>query len=99
NTPAGMSTSIALGTVLGATVQWGSVLAVAQTPKLKDPGVLVKLRAWSGEKPSCPVSTTVNPQPEPGVPRLEVGTLKVIKREIALALMLTVPTVVPCALM
>ena len=37
------------------------------------PGVAVKPRAWSGLKPSCPVSTTVNPQPGPGVPNCASG--------------------------
>jgi len=46
------------------------------------------------------VSTTVNPHPDDGVPpRLLVGTLKVMKREMALPLILTVPTVLLCASM
>ena len=65
----------------------------AQTPNWKSCGVAWKPRAWSGENPSWPVSTTVNPQPEVGVPpRLAVGTLKVIVREIALAEIVIVPT-------
>jgi hypothetical protein len=43
------------------------------------------------------VSTTVKPQPDPGVPSDDFGTLKVMKREIWLALIATVPSVVPCA--
>jgi hypothetical protein len=68
------------------------------TPNVNGPGVAVKPRAWSPEKPSCPVSTTVNPQPDPGVPPSDaVGTLKVMNREIALALISIWPTVLPCA--
>ncbi len=84
---------MALGTVFGFTVQCGSLLVVAQTPNVNCPGVEVNARAWSGLKPSWPVSTTVKPQPDPGVPRLAVGTLKVMKREMALALMFIVPNV------
>jgi hypothetical protein len=70
------------------------------TPHWYDCGVGAKPRAWSELKPSWPVRTTVNPQPEPGTPpRLAVGTLNVMKREIALALILTVPRVAPCASM
>ena len=90
--------SSAFGTLLGSTVQCGSALAVTQTPNVNGPGVAVKPRAWSPEKPSCPVSTTVNPQPDPGVPPSDaVGTLKVMNREIALALISIWPTVLPCA--
>jgi len=41
----------------------------------------------------------VNAQPDVGVPSDAFGTLKVMKREMALALMLAVPSVVPCASM
>jgi len=86
---------MALGTVDGSTVQWGSELTVAQTPKTTG-GVAAKPRAWSGLKPSWPVSTTVNTQPVEGVPpRDALGTLKVMYREIELALMLTGPSVLP----
>ena len=95
STPDGVRTSSAFGTVLGAAVQCGSALAEAHTPKSNPPGVGRKPRAWSDEKPFWPVSTTVNPQPGLGVPpRLAVGTLNVMYREIALAEMAIVPTVV-----
>ena len=84
---------MALGTVAGSTEQIGLVPPGAQTPNKNGCGVAAKPRAWSGLKPSWPVSTTVKPQPDPGVPRLAVGTLKVMKREMALALMFTVPNV------
>ena len=46
----------------------GRELAAAQTPNWKSCGVGWKPRAWSELKPSWPVSTTVKPQPGPGVP-------------------------------
>ena len=92
--PDGVTTSIALGTVDGSTVQCGSPLATAHTPKLNGWGVLANPRAWSALKPSCPVSTTEKDQPDFGVPRDDLGTLKVMKREIELALIVTVPSVV-----
>ena len=74
-----MTTSIAFGTVAGSTVQCGSALAAAHTPNWKGCGVGVKPRAWSGLKPSWPVSTTVNAQPEDGVPPSAVfGTANVM---------------------
>ena len=76
-------------------MQCGSVLGAAQTPNWKSCGVDWKPRAWSPLKPSWPVSTTVNAQPGPGEPRLDFGTLNVMKREIAFALIATVPSVVP----
>src|SRR6266516_596642 len=93
-----------LGTVFGSTVQCGSPLAVAQTPNRNGCGVGAKPRAWSGLKPSWPVNVTVKPQPDPGTSpvvdtRLAVGTLKVMKREMALALIATVPSVLLCASM
>ena len=39
----------------------------------------------------------MNDQPGPGEPRLAFGTLKVMKREIWLALIVTVPSGVPAA--
>ena len=96
-TPAGVITSSAFGTVAGSTVQSGSVLAVAQTPNWNCCGVDWKPRAWSGLKPSCPVRTTVKPQPGLGWPSVDFGTLNVMKREIAFALIETVPTVAPVA--
>jgi hypothetical protein len=67
-----------LGTEPGAAVQWGSLLAVAQTPNWNSCGVAAKPRAWSGLKPSWPARTTVKPQPGPGVPRLSLVTLNVM---------------------
>ena len=87
--------SIAFGTVPGLAVQCGSELAVAQTPNWKSCGVGWKPRARSGLKPSWPVSTTVKPQPGPGVPRLALVTLNVMKREMSLALLVTWPADVP----
>ena len=66
-------------------MQCGSPLAVAQTPNRNSCGVGWKPRAWSLLEPSWPVRTTVKPQPGPGVPRLALGTLKVMKREMAFA--------------
>ena len=65
-------------------VQCGSALAVAQTPNWNPCGVGWNPRAWSFEKPSWPVSTTVKPQPGPGWPSVAFGTRKVMKREIEL---------------
>ena len=90
---------MAFGTVFGSTVQCASVLAVAQTPNWKSCGVGAKPLAWSGLNPSWPVSTTVNVQPDVGVPSVAFGTLNVMKREIWLALIWTVPNVVPLASM
>ena len=82
----------------GSTVQCGSELALAQTPNWNGWGVGAKLLAWSGLNPSWPVSTTVKPQPGPGTPpSVEVGTLKVMKREIWFAEIEIVPTPLPCA--
>src|SRR5260370_40875233 len=89
---------MAFGTVAGSAVQWASVLGAAQTPNWYGCGVGAKPRAWSALNPSWPVSTTVNPQPEAGVPPSAAwGTLKLMPRESAWALMLTVPAVAPCA--
>jgi hypothetical protein len=52
-----------------------------------------KPRAWSELTPSWPVSTTVKPQPGPGVPSAAFGTAKVMLREIALPRMPIVPSV------
>ncbi len=62
-TPSGVSTSTAFGTLPGSTAQIGLFPPGAQTPNEKSPGVGVNPRAWSGENPSCPVSTTVKAQP------------------------------------
>ena len=50
-----------------------------------------------GLKPSWPVRTTVKPQPGPGWPRVDLGTLKVMKREIGFAEIETVPSAFPPA--
>ena len=69
---------MAFGTAPGSNVQCGSLLAVAQTPNWKSCGVGWNPRAWSELNPSWPVSTTVKPQPEAGVPRLALVTLNVM---------------------
>ena len=95
-----MITSSVFGTALGLNVQCGSLLERRADAEQEGWGVDAKPRAWSGEKPSWPVRTTVNPQPEPGTPpRLDAGTLKVMKREIAFALIEIVPSVAPVASM
>src|SRR3954470_2596301 len=78
-TPAGVMTSIALGTVPGLTAQigFGSGL-VAQTPNWKSCGVGWKPRARSLLNPSCEVRVTVKPQPGPGLPSDARGTLNVM---------------------
>ena len=62
---------MALGTLFGSNVQCGSALAVAQTPNWNAWGVGWKPRAWSALKPSWPVRTSVNRQPDAGVPRID----------------------------
>ena len=57
---------IAFGTVAGSAAQMGLVPPGAQTPNRNGCGVGANPRAWSGLKPSWPVSTTVKPQPGPG---------------------------------
>jgi len=72
------------GTAFGLNVQCGSLLVAAHTPNWNGCGVGAKVRAWSGLKPSWPVSTTVKPQPDPGCPPSDVfGTRDVMNREIA----------------
>src|SRR5215475_15300082 len=73
-TPSGVITSTAFGTVLGSTWQIASVPPGAQTPNWNGWAVGAKPRAWSALNPSCPVSTTVNPQPVAGVPSADSGT-------------------------
>src|SRR5690348_1582084 len=97
-TPAGVSTSTALGTVFGSTEQTGAVPPDAHTPKLKSPGVGVKPRAWSGLKPSWPVSTTLKPQPDAGVPNCASGRAMVIVLSACTASANAVPTLPPPAL-
>src|SRR3954466_4703252 len=96
-TPAGVSTSIALGTVLGSTAQIGAVPPGAHTPNVKPPGVAVKLRAWSVPNPSWPVSTTLKPQPEAGVPNCASGSAMVIVRSACSASTDAVPALPPAA--
>src|SRR5690242_21908488 len=97
DTPAGVITSIAFGTVSGLTVQTGAVPPGAQTPNVKPPAVAVKLRAWSVPNPSWPVSTTLKPQPEAGVPNCASGRAMVIVRSACSASTEAVPTLVPPA--
>jgi len=74
-----VSTSVAFGTEFGSAVQCGLLLEAAQTPNRKSCGVGAKPRALSPEKPSWPWRTTVNAQPEPGVPpRLAFETRNVM---------------------
>src|SRR5258708_863858 len=77
-TPAGVITSTAFGTVPGSTKQIGAVPPGAQTPNRNDCGVGANPRAWSPLNPSCPVSTTVKPHPGPGVPKADSGSAIVI---------------------
>src|SRR6201986_5628841 len=76
--PAGVSTSMALGTVDGSAEQIGAVPPGAQTPNVSAPGVAVKARAWSGLNPSWPASTTLKPQPDVGGPNCASGSGTVI---------------------
>jgi hypothetical protein len=62
------------------------------TPDAQTPTRTLRRRreTWSGLKPSWPVRTTVNAQPEsPATP----STLNVMRREISFAEMVTVPSV------
>src|ERR1700730_2298048 len=97
-TPAGVITSTAFGTVSGLAEQTGAVPPVAaHTPNVKPPGVAVKLRAWSVPNPSWPVSTTLKPQPDPGVPNCASGSAMVIVRSACSASTDAVPTLPPAA--
>src|ERR1700760_2812088 len=96
-TPAGVSTSMAFGTMLGFTEQTGAVPPGAHTPNVKPPGVAVKLRAWSVPNPSWTVSTTLKPQPDPGVPNCASGSVVVIGRWACSASSQAVPTLPPDA--
>src|SRR5260370_23269367 len=78
DTSEGVITSTAFGTVPGSTEQIGAVPLGTQTPNRNGCGVGANPRAWSGLNPSCPVSTTVKPQPEPGVPKTDSGSAIVI---------------------
>src|SRR5690348_11475334 len=74
DTPDGVSTSTAFGTVPGSTAQIALPPPGAQTPKANGAAVAANARAWSGLNPSWPVSTTVNPQPGPGAPNCASGS-------------------------
>ncbi len=93
-----MITSIALGTVVGSTVQIAAVPPTAHTPNVKSCGVAVNARAWSELNPSWPVSTTLKPQPEAGVPNCASGSAIVIVRSDCSASTDAVPTEPPPAL-
>src|SRR5450755_5029042 len=96
-TPAGVITSMAFGTVVGSTEQIGAVPSGAQTPNVKPPGATVKARAWSGLNPSWPVSTTLKPQPDAGVPNCASGRATVIVLSACTASADAVPTELPAA--
>src|SRR5205085_8965715 len=96
-TPAGVRMSMALGTVSGSAAQTGAVPPGAHTPNVKPAGVGVKLRAWSVPNPSWPVSTTLKPQPEAGVPNCASGRAIVIVRSACSASTDAVPTLSPDA--
>src|SRR5690349_21756781 len=72
-TPPGVITSTAFGTVPGSVEQIGEVPPGAQTPNRNGWAVAANPRAWSPLNPSCPVSTTVKPQPVVGVPNTDSG--------------------------
>src|SRR5690348_16505104 len=97
DTPAGVITSMALGTVAGSTAHSGAVFPAAQTPNVKPPGVGVKARAWSELNPSWPARTTLKPQPDVGVPNCASGSATVIVLSDWMASADAVPTWVPAA--
>src|ERR1017187_5048212 len=72
-TPVGVSTSTAFGTVAGSTLQIGAVPPGAQTPNVKTRGVAVKARARARMNPTAAVSTTLKPPPDDGVPTCAAG--------------------------
>src|ERR1700742_2155916 len=96
-TPAGVITSMALGTVDGSAAQTGAVPPGAQTPNVSAPGVAVKARAWSGLNPSWPASTTLKPQPDVGVPNCASGRATVMVLSACTASADAVPAEVPAA--
>src|SRR6266566_2329475 len=96
-TPADVITSTAFGTVFGLTAQTGAVPPGAHTPNVKPSGVAVKLRAWSVPNPSWPVSTTLKPQPDPGVPSWASGSAIVMVRSACSASTDAAPTLPPDA--
>jgi len=97
DTPAGVITSTAFGTVFGSAEQTGALPPTAHTPNVKPPGVAVKPRAWSELNPSWPVSTTLKPQPDPGVPNCASGRAMVMVRSACTASTDGVPTLPPPA--
>src|SRR5215831_3774221 len=96
-TPSGVTTSTAFGTVPGSVEQIASAPPGAQTPNWNGWAVAANPRAWSGLNPSCPVSTTVNPQPEPGVPKADSGSAIVMVRSDWDGRTSGLPTVLPDA--
>src|SRR5579859_3318162 len=96
-TPGGVRTSMAFGTVLGSSEQILAVPRGAHTPNVKAPGVAVKLRAWSVPNPSWPVSTTLKPQPGAGVPNCASGSAMVMVRSACSASTDAVPALLPAA--
>src|SRR5215469_2243109 len=96
-TPVGVMTSMAFGTVPGSTRQIGAVSPAGQIPNENDPGYCVNARAWSPLNPSWPVSTTLNPQPEAGVPNCASGRAIVIVLSAWFASTSGVPTLAPLA--
>src|SRR5450631_491995 len=97
DTPDGVMTSMAFGTEPGSTLQIGLMPPTGQTPNVKAPGVGVNARAWSGLNPSCPASTTLNAQPEPGVLNWASGSAIVTVLLAWSATMNAVPTGLPLA--
>src|SRR5712691_9242898 len=96
-TPGGVITSTAFGTVAGSAEQTGAVPPGGHTPNVKPPAVVVKLRAWSVPNPSWPVSTTLKPQPDAGVPNCASGRAMVIVRSACSASTEAVPALLPPA--
>src|SRR5580692_3010857 len=90
-------TSMALGTFAGGTAQIGLVPPAGETPNEKAPAGWVNARARSGLNPSCPVSTTLNAQPDPGVPNWASGSAIVTVRFASSVSMKAVPTEFPLA--
>src|SRR5216683_912315 len=74
DTPGGVMTSIAFGTVPGSAEQIGLSPPAAHTPNSYGWGVAAKARAWSGLNPSWPVRTTAKDQPGAGLPKAACGS-------------------------
>lgn len=77
-----------LGAVAGSAAQIGEAPPGAHSPNRKGCGVGAKPRAWSGLKPSWPVSTTVNIQPEVGWPNETIAeqlvlSLKTVRNHVS----------------